>query len=920
MPESYSVEAVLSAKDSNFTSTFTQGEKTASSFGSAIGKGLQTAGKVGVVAIAAVGTATVAAGKSIWNLASDTAKYGDHVDKMSQKIGISADSYQKWDYVMQRAGTSIDSMKMGMKTLSKQAVKGSDSFKKLGISQEQLKNMNQEQLFAATIKGLSGMEEGTERAALASELLGRAGSDLGPLLNEGTDAIQEQMKMAEKYGMVMSDDAVKASADFEDALTTLKMAGDGLKNKLGASVLPFITKGIYALSDAFATLHNYVDAGMEGFKRVTGVGTALKDAFSEVAKELFGVDSAFGSKDSIKSFADACEKAAEKVKDFAKWLKDHAKTVAKVIKLMPKLIAAFLGLKILSSIAPILSLVGGAFAKIAKGVGGAVASKVSKTGTAVQGAGKASASSSTGLLTAAKAFALMGLAVLEIAIAFAILAQSAIALAGAGGAAIAVFFGMVAAVGALMGVMTLLAKSMSTINPATLSQISLAFLAMGVAILLVAAGFALLAFSAIALTNAGGPAIAVFFGMVVAIAALAAVFALLGPALTAGAVGFIAFGAAILMVGIGIALASAGLALLATQLPTIAAFGTAAAVGILALGAALMVFGAGALVAGAGVLVLAAALLVFAVAMAAAALGCAALAIAVGLLGVAFTVAMVAAAAGILVCVAALKLMQSSLTTIASKAKSANKSIISMKDGMNIVNQGLTAIGQKAGQITQTIISAFKRAGTSLSEVATQMTNAMQRFATAAIQAGTQAGTGFSMGIVTGMQGAASAVMSMLTSIISAMRGGYAGAYSAGAYIGQGLANGMRSMLGTVRSIAAQLAASANEAIAAKAKIGSPSKVTTYFGEMVGQGFINGMDSMAQGASRAASGLFDPSVSMPQYAYAGGLNSDYSYNTRSTIVVPVEIDGREFARVTAPYNIAENNKAQARANRAKGWR
>lgn len=200
------------------------------------------------------------------------------------------------------------------------------------------------------------------------------------------------------------------------------------------------------------------------------------------------------------------------------------------------------------------------------------------------------------------------------------------------------------------------------------------------------------------------------------------------------------------------------------------------------------------------------------------------------------------------------------------------------------------------------------------------MTNAMQKFATAAIQAGTKAGTGFSMGIVTGMQGAASAVMSMLMSIISAMQSGYAGAYSAGAYIGQGLANGMQSMLGTVRSIAAQLAASANEAIAAKAKIGSPSKVTTYFGEMVGQGFINGMDSKAQGAANAAAGLFDPSVSMPQYAYAGGLNSDYSYNTRSTIVVPVEIDGREFARVTAPYNIAENNKAQARANRAKGWR
>ena len=136
MAESYSVEAVLTAKDQNFTSTFSKGESTASKFGSVIGRGLQTAGKIGIAAVAAVGTATVAAGKGVWSLANKTAEYGDHVDKMSQKIGISAGAYQKWDYVMQRAGTSIDSMKMGMKTLSKQAVKGSDAFQKLGISQE----------------------------------------------------------------------------------------------------------------------------------------------------------------------------------------------------------------------------------------------------------------------------------------------------------------------------------------------------------------------------------------------------------------------------------------------------------------------------------------------------------------------------------------------------------------------------------------------------------------------------------------------------------------------------------------------------------------------------------------------------------------------------------------------------------------
>ena len=205
---------------------------------------------LGATGAIAVGTALM--GKQFVSAAKDTAAYGDNVDKMSQKIGISAESYQKWDYVMKRAGTSIDSMKMGMKTLSKQAEANSDAFQKLGISQEQVASMSQEELFEATVKGLSNMEQGTERAALASELLGRAGADMGPLLNQGTEAIDEQMEMAEKYGMVMSDSAVKASAAFEDSVTTMKMTMQGLRNRMIGDFLPAITQVTDGLGKLFA--------------------------------------------------------------------------------------------------------------------------------------------------------------------------------------------------------------------------------------------------------------------------------------------------------------------------------------------------------------------------------------------------------------------------------------------------------------------------------------------------------------------------------------------------------------------------------------------------------------------------------------------------------------------------------------------
>ena len=244
----FDLSATLSLDSSKYDGGLENAKSKGASFASNIGGAFKK-----VAAGAAIVTGAVTAiGAGFANAAKKTADYGDKVDKMSQKIGISAEAYQKWDYVMQRAGGSIDSMKMGMKTLSKQAQENNEDFQKLGISQEEVKNLSQEDLFERTVKGLASMEQSTERATLASELLGRAGADMGPLLNGGTEAIEEQMEIAEKYGMVMPDSAVKASAAFEDSLTTMSMTFDGLKNRMMAEFLPAMTQVTDGLAKLFA--------------------------------------------------------------------------------------------------------------------------------------------------------------------------------------------------------------------------------------------------------------------------------------------------------------------------------------------------------------------------------------------------------------------------------------------------------------------------------------------------------------------------------------------------------------------------------------------------------------------------------------------------------------------------------------------
>ena len=166
-------------------------------------------------------------------------------------------------------------------------------------------------------------------------------------------------------------------------------------------------------------------------------------------------------------------------------------------------------------------------------------------------------------------------------------------------------------------------------------------------------------------------------------------------------------------------------------------------------------------------------------------------------------------------------------------------------------------------------------------------------------------------GVESGLKKLPSIAQSALSSFVSALSSGQARAYQAGAFIGVGLANGIASQIGAVRSAAASLAAAADAAIQAKARIGSPSKVTAKDGQWIGQGLVNGIESMYGSVQRAAYGLFNvPQLSDPQITFAGlnsQLSSEYTYHHEAeyTINVPLSVDGREFARATATYTQEE---------------
>ena len=229
---------------------------------------------------------------------SAAADYGDNIDKMSQKMGLSTDAYQEWDFVMQHCGTSIEALKPSMKTLAMAAEKGSDAFAQLGISEEQIASMSQEELFNATIAGLQNVTDETQRTALAAELLGRGATELGPLMNmtaEETEAMRQQIH---DLGGVMSEDAVKAAAAYKDSLQNMQTAIGGLKNKLAGDLLPSVTQVMDGLTilfsggdteEAMAQIEEGIDALCEKLEelipRVLEIGSQILMKLAEAIIE-----------------------------------------------------------------------------------------------------------------------------------------------------------------------------------------------------------------------------------------------------------------------------------------------------------------------------------------------------------------------------------------------------------------------------------------------------------------------------------------------------------------------------------------------------------------------------------------------------------------------------------------------------------
>lgn len=925
MAETFSVKAILSAQDKGFKSVFGAATKSAKELKSTL------MGGIGFGAMMAIGQKAVSVvSGSLSGLTKETINTSDAMQKLQQAMRFSGYAEDEIQRIAGATGTlktyadkTVFSLQDVMSTFGSLSANGVKDAEKLT---ESVGN-------AVAVFGGGAQEFSSVALAFSQAMASGAlhAQDWNQIVNASPQLAGGLRKELIKLNPILGEDFKQA---MEDGAITADLLGQAMNNigmtdmarEAAQSVTTFegamgnleatVTSGMQSIYDSFvkgkavdainqfngkvesvfSRLQTWIPATMIRLgsywkilkREASQVSGAFGDTFGAIRKELGKLIPAFGSTESVNGFRDAIQGAGDALQAFAGFLEEHADIIARVIAELPKLIVAYKGFKTAKSVAPFVGAFTSAIAGLAgKGIS-KIAGKLFGISKGQKEVGVSSRENVKSTMESAKAFMMLGAGVALISAGFFLLSQGAKAVADSGPLAVAVLVGMVAAIAGLLIVAKMVAP--------TLSSGAAGFVAFGAAVVLAAAGIAVLTMSAISLANAGPLAIGVMFGLIVAIGGLMVVAAAVAPVLTAGAVGLIAFGVAAALVGAAVLLASAGLAIVASVLPIVAEYGLQASVAIGALGAAMTVFGAGTIVAGVGCTVLAVGLL---------AVGVAVLGVTVGV--VAFGVAMVAACVGVLAMAAALLAVNSSMKSIAKNAKTAQKSITSMKDSVSIVNDGLDALGNKAKSAVKSIVSAFDNG------------------AGKARNSGQKLGDSAKEGVQNGLQPTQAIAISTVSAVLASFASGAGSAYSSGLNIGMSFANGLAASLGRIQAIAAQMVATANSAVASRASLPKTRSVVVGGIENTPMVAVYGMgDEINDRIDIPVISSVDPVMT----AYTSRtdtkkeLSDGYTYqrNATYTIVVPVEYNGREAARVTAEFTQKELESRESMKMRLKGER
>lgn len=215
-----------------------------------------------------IGDIGQAVGDTIGGAMEDTAKYADTVGKLSQKIGESAQWTSSFIEAADDMRVSQDSVNTSLGIFARNLGNASDAeglaltngkgvagvLKEMGISANDAdgKTRKLSDLLPEIADRMQELGPGTQATAYATQLFGKSGADLLPILMQGSANIRELQQASIDAGLALSDTAVKGFQDAAAASDELNDRWEAVKRQAATALLPSVTGATNALNEFFS--------------------------------------------------------------------------------------------------------------------------------------------------------------------------------------------------------------------------------------------------------------------------------------------------------------------------------------------------------------------------------------------------------------------------------------------------------------------------------------------------------------------------------------------------------------------------------------------------------------------------------------------------------------------------------------------
>ena len=192
-----------------------------------------SAGTVAAMGAAAAGVAAmIKVCKELHEITLQAAADADELITQSMVTGLSTETLQQWKYAENLIDVSVSTMTGSLSKLTRamyDAQTGNkaaaETFAALGVSITDSSGhlRSAEDVFYDVIDALGGVENQTERDALAMEVMGRSAQELNPLILQGSDALRELAAEAEATGYVLDESQIQKLGEVDDAYQRMQL-------------------------------------------------------------------------------------------------------------------------------------------------------------------------------------------------------------------------------------------------------------------------------------------------------------------------------------------------------------------------------------------------------------------------------------------------------------------------------------------------------------------------------------------------------------------------------------------------------------------------------------------------------------------------------------------------------------------------